>query len=37
MLNRKGNPTARHLGVIVKSIADDLGIRPRVKAELVGG
>jgi DNA-binding phage protein len=33
MLNRKGNPTARNLGVIIKSIAEDLGIRPRVKVE----
>ena len=31
MLNRNGNPTARNLGVIVKSIAEDLGIKPRVK------
>ena len=31
MSNRNGNPTARDLGVIVKSIAEDLGIRPRVK------
>ena len=31
MLNRKGNPTARNLGVIVKSIAEDLGIKPRVE------
>ena len=31
MLNRNGNPTARNLGVIVKSIAEDLGIRPRVE------
>ena len=30
MLNRNGNPTARNLGVIVRSIAEDLGIRPRV-------
>jgi DNA-binding phage protein len=34
MLNRKGNPTARNLGVIVKSIAEDLGIQPRVAATL---
>jgi hypothetical protein len=32
MLNRNGNPTARNLGVIVRSIADDLGIKPRVEA-----
>jgi DNA-binding phage protein len=31
MLHRCGNPTARNLGVIVKRIADDLGIRPRVE------
>ena len=31
MLNRNGNPTARNLGVIVKSIAEDLGIKPRVE------
>jgi len=31
MLNRRGNPTACNLGVIVKSIAEDLGIKPRVE------
>jgi DNA-binding phage protein len=31
MLNRDGNPTARNLGVIVRSIAADLGIKPRVE------
>lgn len=31
MLNRNGNPTARHLGVIIKSMAEDLGIKPRVE------
>jgi len=31
MLNRNGNPTARNLGLIVKSIAEDLGIKPRVE------
>ena len=31
MLNRNGNPTARNLGVIVKAIAEDLGIKPRVE------
>ena len=31
MLNRNGNPTVRNLGVIVKSIAEDLGIKPRVQ------
>src|SRR6266446_4992542 len=30
MLNRNGNPTTRNLGVIVKRIAEDLGIKPRV-------
>jgi DNA-binding phage protein len=32
MIRREGNPTARNLGVILKSIAEDLGIRPRVEA-----
>ena len=31
MLNRGGNPTARNLGVIMRSIAEDLGIKPRVE------
>jgi len=31
MLNHNGNPTARNLGVIVKNIADDLRIKPRVE------
>src|SRR5882724_1957660 len=31
MLNRNGNPTARNLGVIVRSIAEDPGIKPRVE------
>ena len=31
MLNRNGNPTARNLGMIVRSIAEDLDIRPRVE------
>jgi hypothetical protein len=31
MLNHNGNPTARNLGVIIKSIAKDLGIKPRVE------
>ena len=31
MLHRNGNPTARNLGVIIKSIAEDLGIKPRVE------
>ncbi|MBI2926553.1 MAG: transcriptional regulator [Verrucomicrobia bacterium] len=31
MLHRKGNPTARNLGLIVKRIGEDLGITPRVE------
>ena len=31
MLNRKGNPTARNLGLIVRSIAQDLRIKSSVK------
>jgi len=31
MLNRNGNPTARNLGMIVRSIAEDLGIKARVE------
>ncbi len=31
MLNRTGNPTARSLGMIVKRIAEHLGIKPRVE------
>lgn len=31
MLNRNGNPTARNLGLIVKRIAEGLGIKPRVE------
>jgi DNA-binding phage protein len=31
MLSRNGNPTARSLGVIVRSIAENLGIKPRVE------
>ena len=31
MLNRNGNPTARNLGMIVRSIAADLHIKPRVE------
>ena len=34
MLNHNGNPTARNLGVIVKSIAEDLGIKPHVEVAL---
>lgn len=36
MLNRNGNPTARNLGVIVKRIAEDLGIKPRVEVAANG-
>src|SRR2546426_1162729 len=35
MLNRSGNPTAKNLGAIIKSIAEDLGIRPRVEIAAV--
>src|SRR5712692_900180 len=31
MLSCNGNPTARNLGVIVKLIAEDLGVKPRVE------
>ena len=31
MLNDRGNPTARNLGVILKSIAEDLGVKPHVE------
>ena len=31
MLHRRGNPTARNLGLIVKSIAEDLKIKPHVE------
>jgi len=30
MLNRNGNPTARNLGLIVRRIAEDLRIKPRI-------
>jgi len=33
MLNRNGNPTAYNLGAILRSIAEDLKIKPRVEAE----
>src|SRR5881296_1366459 len=36
MLNRNGNPTARNLGVIVKRIAEDLGIKPHVEVAANG-
>jgi len=35
MLNRNGNPTARNLSVIVRSIAEDLHITPRVEVAMV--
>jgi DNA-binding phage protein len=31
MLNRSGNPTARNLGLIVRSIAEDLHVKTRVE------
>lgn len=31
MLNRNGNPTAHNLGAILRSIAEDLEIKPRVE------
>ena len=31
MLNKSGNPTARNLGLIARSIAENLGIRPHVE------
>jgi DNA-binding phage protein len=31
MLNRNGNPTARNLGLIVRSIAEDLHVKMRVE------
>ena len=31
MLNRNGNPTARNLSLVLRSIAQDLGIKPRVE------
>jgi DNA-binding phage protein len=36
MLHRNGNPTARNLGRIVKSLAEDLGVKPRVQVTLAG-
>ena len=36
MLNRNGNPTARNLGAILRSIAEDLGIRLCVKVTAAG-
>ena len=35
MLGRKGNPTARNLGAILRSIAEDLKIKPRVEVAAV--
>jgi hypothetical protein len=35
MLNRKGNPTAQNLGAILRSIAEDLKIKPRVTVAAV--
>jgi DNA-binding phage protein len=34
MLNRNGNPTARNLGAIVRSIAEDLHIKTRVQVAM---
>ena len=34
MLSLGGNPTARNLGVIVRSVAEDLGIKPRVEVAI---
>src|SRR6266478_40665 len=31
MLNRSGNPTAKNLGTIIRSIAEDLDIKVRVE------
>ncbi len=31
MIHRRGNPTARNLGIIISRIAEDLGIKPRVQ------
>ena len=31
MVQRRGSPTTRNLGVIIKSIAEDLGVKPRVE------
>jgi putative component of toxin-antitoxin plasmid stabilization module len=31
MLGRNGNPAIRNLGAIVRSIAEDLGVKPRVE------
>ena len=34
MISPNGNPTARNLGLIVRSIAEDLGLKPRVQVAL---
>ena len=31
MIHRRGNPTARNLGIIISRIAEDLGIKPKVQ------
>ena len=31
MIHRSGNPTAKNLGAVIKSISEDLGIEPRVE------
>ena len=31
MLNRRGSPTARHLGTITRSIAEDLHVKLRIE------
>src|SRR5947208_11595459 len=36
MLNSNGNPTTRNLGVIVRSIAEDLNVKPRVEVTVRG-
>ena len=36
MPNRNGNPTARNLGLIVKSIAEDLGVKASVEVAVAG-
>ncbi|PWU13311.1 MAG: transcriptional regulator [Verrucomicrobia bacterium] len=36
MLNRNGNPTAHNLSTILRSIAEDLKIKPRVEVATCG-
>jgi len=36
MLNRNGNSTAHNLGAILRSIAEDLCIKPQVKVAVAG-